>query len=357
MVTATAQAKPKLALGGWFEGIVGVVDDDLGNTGAPGAKHVGVDVQQDSEIHFNGSVTLDNGIKIRTRTELEAQSANSTDTIDEAYMDISGSFGAIRIGSEDSVAHLMTSSHQGSWAVQVGQNLQLDTGDWIEAPAGHTASTSVRLSLGDGDSEKITYFTPRVAGFQAGVSYLPSFSEGDNSEPEGRAENFHDGWSLGANYRGKFGSVSVGAAAGYTVMKPASNGQDQSDPKGWGVSASLGVAGFKVAAGYTAQKNLSNETGGGPTAGDDAYDIGAHYKWGKNNVSVAWVHSEDDSGAVAGGASEDTSDAVMVSYRRDLAPGVQYRLNFIHADYEGATAGSGDDNEGIALTTSVRLAF
>ena len=186
LVTATAAiAKPKLTLGGWFEGIVGVVDDD--KTG-PGGNHVGVDVQQDSEIHFNGAVTLDNGIKIRTRLELEGQSANSTDTIDEAYMDISGSFGAIRIGSEDSVAHLMTSSHQGSWAVQVGQNLQLDTGDWIEAPTGHAASTSVRLSLGDADSEKITYFTPRVAGFQAGFSYLPSFSEGDNGEPESTTE-------------------------------------------------------------------------------------------------------------------------------------------------------------------------
>ena len=47
----------------------------------------------------------------------------------------------------------------------------------------------------------------------------------------------------------------------------------------------------------------------------------------------------------------------MISYRRDLGPGVQYRLNLMYADYEGETVGSADDNEGIALTTSVRLAF
>lgn len=47
----------------------------------------------------------------------------------------------------------------------------------------------------------------------------------------------------------------------------------------------------------------------------------------------------------------------MVSYRRDLAAGVQYRLNLIYADYQGGDVGSADDNEGIALTTSVRLAF
>ena len=364
MVTSAAHAKPKLELGGWFEGIVGVVDDDIGKTGGNGAKHGSFDVQQDSEIHFNGSATLDNGIKIRTRVEFEAQAqdtgtgtAADSNPVDEAYIDVSGNFGAIRIGAEDSVAHLMTSTHQGSWAVQVGQNLQLDTGDWIEAPAGHRASTSVRLSLGDADSEKVTYFTPRVAGFQAGVSFLPSFSQGDNGEPEGRAENPHDGWSLGANYAGKFGGVSVGAAAGYTVMKPASTGADQSDPKGWGVSASVGFAGFKVAAGYTAQKSLLAETTGTPSGGDDAYDIGASYTWGKNAVSVAYVYSTDDSGAVAGGANEDTAAALMASYQRNLAPGVQYRLNFIYAEYEGATAGSADDNEGVALTTSVRLAF
>lgn len=360
LVSGAVQAKPTLTLGGWFEGIVGVVDDD--KTG-PGGNHVGFDVQQDSEIHFNGAVTLDNGIKIRTRLELEGQSqdtgsgtAAESDRIDEAYMDISGSFGAIRIGSEDSVAHLMTSSHQGSWAVQVGQNLQLDTGDWIEAPSKHAASTSVRLSLGDADSEKVTYFTPRVAGFQAGLSYLPSFSEGDNGEPEAVSENPHSGWSLGANYRGKFGGASVGLAAGYTVMNPTSNGADASDPKGWGASGSVGFGDFMIAAGYTSQKNLTSETAGTPTAGDDAYDIGASYKFGKNRVSVAWVHSEDDSGGTAAG-SKDETDAVMVSYRRDLAAGVQYRLNLIYADYQGGDVGSADDNEGIALTTSVRLAF
>jgi hypothetical protein len=43
--------------------------------------------------------------------------------------------------------------------------------------------------------------------------------------------------------------------------------------------------------------------------------------------------------------------------RRDLGPGVQYRLNFMWADYDGEASGSADDNDGIAVTTSVRVAF
>jgi len=339
LVSGAVQAKPTLTLGGWFEGIVGYVDDD-----DPKGDHVAVDVQQDSEIHFNGNVTLDNGIKIRTRVELEGQSSNSSDEIDEAYIDVSGSFGAIRIGSEDSVAHLMTSRHQGSWGTQVGQNLQLDTGDWIEAPSGHRASTSVRLSLGDADGEKVTYFTPRIGGFQAGASYMPSFTEGNNGGPESTA-TANEGFSLGANYSGKFGGASIGVAAGYSEMSKGS-GPSVSNirPEGWGVSGSVGFGGFKIAAGYTDQDQASGSS-------LSAVDVGASYKAGMNRFSVAWVSSEEDARSAG-----DETDAIMASYRRDLAPGVQYRLNLIYADYSDGS-GEGNDNEGMALTTSVRLAF
>jgi len=42
---------------------------------------------------------------------------------------------------------------------------------------------------------------------------------------------------------------------------------------------------------------------------------------------------------------------------RRVGPGVQYRLHYMWADYSGENLGSADDNEGMALTTSVRLAF
>ena len=38
-------------------------------------QRVGFDQQTDGEIHFVGSVTLDNGIKIKTNVQLEANSA------------------------------------------------------------------------------------------------------------------------------------------------------------------------------------------------------------------------------------------------------------------------------------------
>ena len=50
----------------------------------------------------------------------------------------------------------MVGGSSGSGATNVGQNLNLDVADWVEAPSGHRASTVQRLDLGEADSEKLT---------------------------------------------------------------------------------------------------------------------------------------------------------------------------------------------------------
>lgn len=350
---ALGASKPKLSLGGWFEGIIGIADqkeDAVGN-------RVGLDVHQDSEIHFKGSVKLDNGIKITTRVELEGTSANSSDTIDEAYMGIKGKFGEIRIGSEDNAAHLMVTGNAGSWATNVGQNLNFDVADWVEAPSGHRASTVQRLDLGEADSEKLTYFTPRFSGFQLGLTYMPSANEGKNNTPELTSSANHSGFAAAVRYSGKFDAVGIGASAGYAQYNPpgGANPNRLSDPKGFAVGLKLTFGKITVAAGHSREMNLaSDQSTGSVTRGNTAYDFGIKYNGGKNKFSLGYMMAEDDASTAAG---EDETTIAMLSYRRDLGPGVQYRLNLMYGDFEGETAGSADDNDGYAITTSVRLGF
>ena len=47
----------------------------------------------------------------------------------------------------------------------------------------------------------------------------------------------------------------------------------------------------------------------------------------------------------------------MLSYARNLGPGVKWSVNLIYADYTGEVAGSTDDNDGVAATTAIRLNF
>lgn len=359
----SAQAqKPTLTLGGWVEAIIGAADNDYTDRG--GGSRVAVDTQHDSEIHFNGRVTLDNGIRIRSRTELEGQTGagtssginNSSDIIDEAYVAISGKFGELRLGSDDNAAHLMVTPRQGSWATNVGQNTSFDVADWVETPGGHRAGTVNRLDLGDGDTEKITYFTPRISGFRAGVSYMPQLSaEGQNSQIEARSTGFHEGWAFAADYSHKFDKVGIGLAAGYAIAKPpAGASTNASDPEGWAIGGTLDFGGFRVAAGWSVERNLTSNTAS-QDRGSNSLDFGAKYKMGKNNFSIGYQHVEDE--ASRSNPRDDETDILLASYRRDLGPGVQYRLNFMWADYEGEVTGNSDDNDGIAVTTSVRMAF
>ncbi|NKB20334.1 MAG: porin [Alphaproteobacteria bacterium] len=352
---ALGASKPKLSLGGWFEGIVGIADQDENAVG----NRVGLDVHQDSEVFFKGSVKLDNGISIKTRVELEGQSSNSGDQIDEAYMGIKGKFGEVRIGSEDNAAHLMTTGKMGSWATNVGQNLNFDVGDWIERPPGHRGSTVNRLDLGEGDSEKLTYFTPRFGGFQLGVSYMPSFNEGVNNTPELTTSANHTGYAIAARYDGKWDSVGIGAAVGYAAVNPAAGSDNQSDPKGLAAGLKLTFGKITIAGGYHREMNLGvdNNAGSGATVTNDgqtALDFGIKYDGGKNKFSLGYMTAEHKATVAAG---DDEVQAAMLSYRRALGPGVQYRLNFIYGDWEGEDIGSADNNDGYAITTSVRLAF
>ena len=135
MITATGSANAiSLSLGGFQEGIVGAVDNKSGRSGV--REGASFDVQHDGEIHFKASTTLDNGLKIRTRVELES-ATSSADQIDEAYISVSGNWGEVRIGSEDNAAHLMVTPTMGSWATNVGQNLNFDVTDWVILPTGH----------------------------------------------------------------------------------------------------------------------------------------------------------------------------------------------------------------------------
>ena len=130
-VSAPAIAGSKsLVLKGDTRQLIGVGENDdafdaqlNGATATNAGQRVGFDQQTDGEIHFVGSVTLDNGIKIKTNVQLEANSAavdSGNDDIDEHWMRISGSFGEIRLGTMDDAAMAMTTGYLGTWGTAAG---------------------------------------------------------------------------------------------------------------------------------------------------------------------------------------------------------------------------------------------
>ena len=346
-------SKPKITIGGGQTYIIGVADND---DKAITSDRVGVDVIISNEVHFKVRHTLDNGIKLVGRIELEGSTEG--DQIDESWLSVRGAFGEIRVGSEDNAPHLMVTPYMGHWAANVGMNLTFDTGDWLAAPGGFQRDLSSRLDIGDPDSEKISYFTPRIEGLQLGVTYMPSFEEDTNNSISPKSAAEHEGFALGANYIRKIDKIGIGLAAGYASINQQSGTStpetEQNDPKGYNLGARIDFEGFRVAVGYKNEANLNS----GPTTSADGeiFDSAVRYIWGANAVSVSYLHSETTADINVSG--EDETDVVLAAYRRTLGPGVIWNVSVVYADHDGEdNTVTTDDADGWALTTGIKLSF
>ncbi len=175
--SAVGAAKIKMGVGGYMQAFfVGLDQDD--SAGEPGRFLRDHLVAREGEIIFNGTTTFDNGLKVGAQVQLEAETCG--DQIDEGFIFFSGSWGRINIGSENSAAYLMHYSApapsrrahglQSSNFLHAGPGAGHAVGNYV-----HTAPASL-----SSDSEKITYFTPRLSGFQFGVSYSPERCEENN---------------------------------------------------------------------------------------------------------------------------------------------------------------------------------
>src|SRR3546814_6736322 len=117
------------------------------------------------------------------------------------------------------------------------------------------------------DSEKITYFAPRFAGFGLGVSYTPDNTEDSNSSAipardndgadfQGRSQNNaqSDIVELGLNYEQKFDGFGVLAGLTYGFADSVENGPGSQagadEQEEWSAGLNLTFGGFTVGGGY-----------------------------------------------------------------------------------------------------------
>jgi len=110
-VSAAAPAHAEgidLGLGGYFIGY-GLYTDQDETTDTRS-----FDFRKETEIHFNGETTLDNGLTVGGHIEMNADrsidaEANNEDdnTIEESYLYVSGGWGRVNFGNEDGAAYLL----------------------------------------------------------------------------------------------------------------------------------------------------------------------------------------------------------------------------------------------------------
>lgn len=356
---AQASDPIKLSLGGYMEYWVAGASQD-GDYANPVNSF---DVQGESEVWFMGKTTLDNGMTIGVRVELEAGSNNNTsggtdDIIDESYFWLEGKYGQLRVGSDDAAAYqLAVTAPDASEFGGIMIGSEGDTEKYLPVTHGTSVSIIEPIFTNLGDENKLTYFSPRFYGFQGAVSYIPSNNgSGDDgsatSETIQKAANFDEAWSFGVNYAGEFSGVGVKAYGGYQVTdmsnastvttNPNANTKDPAQDIGGGLS--LSYQGFTVGGSVHRRIQSTAATVGTNSLDGFAWNAGIQYAEGPYAVSFGYANSKVEGNIANPG--KDEVDVYRIGASYILGPGVKAFGQVAYSDAQDETGTASLGNEG-----------
>jgi outer membrane protein OmpU len=368
-VNSAQAADPiKISVGGYMNQFVGYTDqDDDGSQ-----DFVEVNINSETELYFRGSTTLDNGLTIGVNIDRYSDRDDSSG--DDVFLQISSdTIGKIRVGQTKGAAYAL--SHTSPSVGAVGNN-DGDVQDWISRPSNITADQTHTASESN-DGQKIVYWTPNFAGFQAGLSYGVNRNNAGLEGPinvgglGGQAStlkadgtisttnnNNDTAWDAGIAYNGEFSGVSVGADVTYQRdFNAGTTGTAVEDRNAVRFGASVGFAGFTVGGSY---RDTDNE-GSVKDVDANGWDLGVSYATGPYAVSLTYMELTQDTGANSGLEHQNTTWVLGGSY--DMGAGVTLVGSVFNAEYDnGTTYGAGEtnstaDNEGFGVVTGLKVSF
>lgn len=319
-----------------------------------------VDQKHNSEVWFTGETLLTNGLTAGLTVQLEANTAR--DQIDESFLFLkSEPSGMLQLGDTDNAAYKMAvTAPSGGISINDGDLVGIEA---FPLPAGfdgtNTTIDSTPLTLTDDDSGKFSFYSPRYAGLQVGLSYIPQFEAGgDNNNSiatvngRGRIRN---GFAAAVNYTEAMGDVNLDLSLGWLSGEtpPAEGTSDV-----WGVSAGLLLrwGGLEIGGSLAC---ANGDAPAGRSLDGHAYDIGIAYTTGPYRLGFTYIKG------VSEGSRADSArqylDQVSLSGTYTMGPGVDVvaGLFLYDADGEKDVAGAGEvaSSSGIGFASGLKVRF
>lgn len=342
-VASPAMAEVELGLGGHMKGYVTWNDQDEANTaGAADARSF--DILRETEVHFTGETTLDNGLTVGFHAEAEADGGNGFE-VEESYAYFAGNWGRVNFGAEDGAAYLLQVAAPSADSNIDGIRQYVNPVNYTGAAgavAGDVAPDFVNALAGvgidydqaqTGYNDKITYITPVFNGFQAAASYTPDVSGYAGSfgvDADDVAGVLGDAWEIAARYEGQFNAVRLTLGAGYTLVNLEGSAAANDDNKGWNVGAGVGFGAFNVGAAYVKDDNV----GGARDTDNRTWVVGADYTNGPWVLGASYYDSDIEAPAAADFETNRYSGGVTYTY----GPGMTFRGSVHHIQHEQAAA-------------------
>jgi len=254
---AFAAETPKVTLGGTSEFQVGHTseDADAGERSSAFRSDNLITVRVDGKT--NGGLGYGAGVDLHADTSADADSSyTSGGTARQTFVYVEGNaWGRVEAGSKvgadatmkvdaSSIARA-TGGIDGDWTYFVTPT----TGSIIATPDLYNNYGATQF--GDRSREndnKVSYYTPRFAGFQLGLSYQIDQHKGQDVVRTKTASAVDNVWSGGVNYQGKFSGVDVAVAA--TAERGNATAAATEDLREWNVGTKLGYQGWSLAGSY-----------------------------------------------------------------------------------------------------------
>ena len=355
-----AAAQIELRLDGYMNNFFGFGEIDNDNDDVD---RNSTNLFSDGEVWFVGEYTADNGITFGANIQLESFQSDP-DQVDENFAFIEGSFGRINVGSENSAAYLMQYS-----APEAGAPLN---SGWVTAfipPDDQVAAfrhpaVSTFLDYGN-DENGISYFTPRFAGFQLGVTYTPTIDGGGDGSNQpadtdcsgaGNECDGSNGFSVGLNFVESFNGFDVAVAGGFrtateafTAVENGVTGRSQTDQLyQYSAGLNLGFGGFTVGGSFGYEDSDQATEG-------HSWDAGVSYSTGPITVAATYFQSESEGDQATDGEDELMAAKVAINYT--LAPGIITSGTIMYAEWEDEDSNANNDVEGIVGIIGLRYNF
>ncbi|NQV57081.1 MAG: porin [Rhodospirillales bacterium] len=352
---AAKGAKVSIAIGGFFKSLVGFAEQDNNfESTANATDRTGYDSfnnVNDSEIYFTGATKLENGIAVSVNMQLETDQSSSGTTIDESYLELTGAFGELRLGSTKAAGHLLKNHAPNVGALD---HDEADTNNWIIRPEDATAIDDDTITdVGDADDMKIVYITPPISGFRVGLSYVPSTAN-VNTQPAvgGTAGTDTQIYDLIVSYGGKIGGSMVNADVGYFQK----HGTAANSIKAWRGGMVFTVGGVAIGGSYKKVDPVDSGLAGTATSPEEeVWDIGASYGTGPYKFSAAYLSDEKPLASSTPG--EDKVSKFVLGTEYKVGPGIELLGTAAYVKWEDEATDDASNNDGWALVGGIKVSF
>lgn len=350
LTSAPAAAELNLDLGGHFRGY-GVYADNDAVAGVDGREF---GLVRDTEVHFTGEATSDNGLTVGVHYEVVlggnttlTDSAGDTTLVggtaqtDEAYAYFAGNWGRFNLGKEDGAAYLLQVAAPSADSNIDGLRTQIQ---------GVNTLAGVALDYDHADfrgAQRITYLTPKFSGFQAGISYAADNNDVATVGGAGAvgglgfdtADQFQNLAEAGVRWDGEFEGFGLSAGAGYSTAETQTDVgavNFNGDVDTWNAGLNVAFSGFSVGGAYI-NSEADVVAASGAVEETKTWVVGAAWDNGPYHVGVSYLDANVDT---EGGGSAD-ADRWTLGAGYTYGPGMSFRGAVAMGDVD---LGAGDDD-------------